>query len=117
MLWFLILQLAIGDGVYPDPKLTPGAADRHVRQGNIQQTICQPGYTATVRHVTLRTRKQVFASYGIPYENHADYELDHLISLELGGTNAVANLWPQHYFPRPGAREKDVVENSLHSRV
>ncbi len=48
----------------------------------------------------------------------ADYEEDHFISLELGGspTNPL-NLWPEPYGPKPGAKEKDVVENHLHRQV
>jgi hypothetical protein len=47
-----------------------------------------------------------------------DYEEDHFISLELGG-NATdpRNLWPEPYYPSPGAREKDVVENYLRKQV
>jgi hypothetical protein len=43
--------------------------------------------------------------------------VDHLISLELGGSNDIKNLWPQPYYPRPGAHEKDVLENWLHRQV
>jgi hypothetical protein len=45
------------------------------------------------------------------------YEIDHLISLELGGADDVRNLWPEPYTPRPGAHEKDSVENYLHAQV
>ena len=41
----------------------------------------------------------------------------HLIPLELGGANSIQNLWPQFYLPKPGARQKDVVENRLHKSV
>ncbi len=44
-------------------------------------------------------------------------EVDHLIPLELGGSNAVTTLWPERYAPKPGAREKDVLENFLHRAV
>ena len=55
----------------------------------------------------------------------ADYELDHLISLELGGTTTQANLWPQAYerrggryaAPWQGSETKDQVENRLHDEV
>ena len=48
----------------------------------------------------------------------SDYEEDHLISLELGGHPTDArNLWPEPYSPKPGAREKDVVERYLHRQV
>jgi hypothetical protein len=47
-----------------------------------------------------------------------EYEEDHLISLDLGGSPTdPRNLWPQPYSPKPGAREKDVVENYLKKQV
>src|SRR6266568_1397356 len=56
--------------------------------------LCVPGYSATVRNVPMSERLAVFAAYHIPYADHARYEVDHLISLELGGSNAITNLWP-----------------------
>ena len=48
----------------------------------------------------------------------ADYEEDHFISLELGGSPTdPRNLWPEPYLPKPGAKEKDIVENYLHRQV
>ena len=49
----------------------------------------------------------------MPYQ----HEIDHLISLELGGSNAILNLWPEPYAGRWGARTKDVLENRMHSLV
>lgn len=44
-----------------------------------------------------------------------DYEEDHFISLELGGSpKDPKNLWPE---PHPSVNEKDRVENYLHSEV
>ena len=34
-----------------------------------------------------------------------------MISLELGGSNGIRNLWPEPY---PDATAKDLVENALH---
>jgi hypothetical protein len=45
------------------------------------------------------------------------HEVDHLISLELGGSNAIRNLWPEPYAGKWGARTKDVLENRLHELV
>ena len=48
----------------------------------------------------------------------ADYEEDHFISLELGGSPSdPRNLWPEPYGPKLGAGEKDVVEKYLHKQV
>lgn len=43
--------------------------------------------------------------------------MDHLISLELGGSNSIKNLWPESALPKPGFHEKDRVENYLHAQV
>lgn len=51
-------------------------------------------------------------------DSPSDYELDHLISLELGGNpTSEANLWPESYIITPTARGKDQVENYLHKQV
>jgi hypothetical protein len=95
-----------------DPGCTPGAVltvDTN--------TICVVGYTTTVRNVPMKVRKQVFAEYGIPYEQHSGYEVDHLISLQLGGSNNISNLWPEPYNIPNGARIKDKLENYLHRQV
>ena len=44
-------------------------------------------------------------------------EIDHIISLELGGSNDIANLYPERASPAPGYRVKDRLENKLHSMV
>jgi hypothetical protein len=70
-----------------------------------------------VRNVTTAEKSAVFAEYGITSQPTGAYEVDHLISLELGGSNDIANLWPEAAEPRPGFHEKDRVENELHDRV
>src|SRR5262249_31667040 len=44
-------------------------------------------------------------------------EVDHLIPLELGGSNAIKNLWPEPADPTPGFHQKDALENKLHALV
>jgi hypothetical protein len=52
------------------------------------------------RDVTYDTKKIVFTEYGIDMESadfvRADYKIDHLIPLCVGGSNDPVNLWPQH---------------------
>jgi Protein of unknown function (DUF3761) len=105
------------EGPRPDPQRTPGATDPAITQDNIDATICRSAYTRSVRHVTLTTKRQVFTEYGISYAKHRDYEVDHLIPLELGGSNDFRNLWPEPYQAATGARAKDEVENALHALV
>jgi hypothetical protein len=54
----------------------------------------------------------MYRAYGI--RSGTVSELDHLVSLELGGANDAANLWPEvGGVPNP----KDKVENDLHKAV
>ncbi|MFM9735729.1 HNH endonuclease, partial [Streptomyces niveiscabiei] len=46
-----------------------------------------------------------------------DYEVDHIISLELGGSNDIKNLWPQPYHGLWNAHMKDKLENKLNEMV
>jgi hypothetical protein len=120
---------ARGVFITPDPALTPGAADPRVTQDNLATTICRSGYTATVRpstSVTTPIKKRAMASYGYASDDLASFELDHLVSLELGGAPSdPANLWPEpwstrgrrHVAKELGAEGKDVIENRLHTLV
>lgn len=99
--------------ILPKPALTPGAA-LDVDTADI----CVPGYTKRVRNVPAAVKRLVYASYGVRTHKAGDYEVDHLISLELGGSNSVRNLWPESYRTHPwNARVKDALENELHRRV
>ena len=99
------------DPTLPDSVLTPGIFDSTATV----DMICQKGYSATVRHVTDKQKDEVFKEYNI--ERSGNYEVDHLISLELGGSNDTRNLWPESYSGIWGARVKDVLENRLHTLV
>ncbi len=68
------------DPVLPDLKITPGV----YRKNLSQDQICHTKWGLDKRHVTLSMKKQVFAEYGIPYSRHSEFEVDHLISRELG---------------------------------
>jgi hypothetical protein len=109
--------------VLPDPKRTPGATNPAVTQATISTTICVSGWTATVRpsstYTTALKERQLASGYAYQRDlNTADYEEDHLISLEIGGSPASElNLWPEPYHTPDGARVKDVIENKLHAMV
>jgi hypothetical protein len=67
--------------------------------------------------VPASLKRTVYAEYGITTHASGQYEVDHLVSLELGGSNSIANLWPELASPGPGFHEKDKVENYLHRQV
>ena len=97
----------------PDSLKTPGAT-----LDVTAADICVAGYSRKVRHVPVGVKRAVYQSYGIPTPRPHRYEIDHLISLELGGSNSVRNLWPESYETSPwNARVKDALENELHRRV
>jgi hypothetical protein len=97
----------------PDTACTPGLAIF----GVTVEEICTSGYSKKVRNVPDKVKKEVYLEYGIATHTTGEYEVDHLISLELGGSNDIANLWPEAANPAPGCHEKDRVENYLHQRV
>lgn len=97
----------------PDKGCTPGA----VISGVTKDQVCTSGWAKSVRNVTSGEKDQVFSEYGIISYQSGEYEVDHLISLELGGSNDLANLWPESSEPKPGFHEKDRVENYLHNQV
>jgi hypothetical protein len=113
----VVLAAALALPQVPDPAKTPGA----VNPAASVAVICQRGYTSRpgVRHVTAATKRKVFAAYGLdPHGPGAPFEVDHLISLELGGSNDASNLWPQSYVTTPwNAHVKDRLENRLHALV
>jgi hypothetical protein len=59
----------------------------------------------------------VYREYGIRRRSRRQYEVDHRIPLELGGSNSIRNLFGEAAAPKPGFHQKDVLENKLHSLV
>lgn len=100
-------------GVYPDPECTPGA----IFESATKEDVCRSGYSRSVRNVSSSKKESVYAAYGVGSHEPGEYEVDHFISLELGGSNDIANLFPEPAEPRPGFHEKDEIENYLHAQV
>ena len=102
-------------GTMPDPTLTPGA----VRTTNIGE-ICSTG-TRELRHWSRERDTKILAEYGLPnVAGHIGYEIDHLIPLSIGGSDADANLWPQprrSIEPVWNAETKDDLEWKLRDLV
>ena len=101
------------NGKLPDSACTPGA----LMDGATVSQICQSGYSSSVRNVPTSEKDAVYAEYGITHHYAGQYEVDHLVSLELGGSNDISNLWPEAASPTPGFHQKDQVENYLHDQV
>lgn len=106
--------------VLPDPTCTPGAVDPGVTQSNLPQTICRNGYSSSVRAPATETdkaKKVSLTQYGEQSTKTTEY--DHLISLELGGTNATSNLWPEPNATTAAGttNPKDSVESKMHTAI
>ena len=110
---------AIGAGLYsrPDPRCTRGALNPAVTQANVRQTICQEGWTDTIRppeSVTEPEKAASMTAYG-DAGPISSYEYDHFVPLELGGAvNDPRNLWPE---PGASPNPKDAVEDALNRKV
>lgn len=102
---------------HADLARTPGVVNPDVTQGNIDSTVCKHGWTRTIRPPTDYTnalKLKQMREYGVR-GSPAQYQEDHLISLELGGHPTDArNLWPEPY---PRAAEVDSIENDLNAKV
>lgn len=105
------------NAILADPVRTPGVLNPDVTQANIRSTICRHGWTETIRPPTSYTnalKTKQLRQYRDP-GSLSDYQEDHLISLELGGSPTdPRNLWPEPY---PRASDVDKIENELNGEV
>jgi hypothetical protein len=95
-------------GALPLSFLTPGLAaivdDRHV---------CE-SIGRTAPRIPLALRLQVLRDYGMEHVSPDEYELDYLITPELGGMTDRRNLWPEPYgLQNWNAHAKDALEHEL----
>lgn len=110
----------------PDPNCTPGAINPTLTAAILRD----PTFTTKcVRdNATSASQKAgTYAWYHIPHPKNntgpsQTCELDHLISLELGGADTLENIWPQCGPPGVALRaryfkQKDIVENFLARQV
>jgi hypothetical protein len=101
--------------VLPDRRCSPGA----YYSGLTKTVICSASFhTGTVRNVPDSEKFVDEREYGMVARHYGrTIEIDHIVSLELGGSNDIANLFPE---PGSGAASyhiKDKLENRLHDMV
>jgi hypothetical protein len=121
--------------VLPDPSRTPGVSDDTVTEANYRTQLCR-GTNGKKLHTTDEKRpstaytnklkkKQLAEWSGYSNKKLSAYEEDHLISLELGGSDSdTGNLWPEFwdtgkspYKATWGAHVKDGLETELGRRI
>jgi len=101
------------DGPRPNATLTPGDA----RPITSAEACRVSSAVVVVKDIPVETQRQVFQAYGINPAQPGEFEVDYLITPDLGGTASVRNLWPQPYSARWNARQKDQLEERLHEMV
>lgn len=99
------------EGPKPRAALTPG----ETRPITIAE-ICRKPDADVIAWVPPETRRKVFSEYGIR-ANSSNFEVDYLITPDLGGTESIRNLWPQPYSVVWNAHVKDILEQRLHQLV
>jgi len=102
-------------GPNPDRRCSPAAYYSKLTK----TVICSATFrTSSIRNVPQSEKYAVEAEYGMAQRLYGrTLEIDHIISLELGGSNDIANLFPEKASPAPGYKTKDRLENKLHDLV
>lgn len=114
----MLAVLAVAAALLADPNPPLGVANPAVTQATIHQTICQRGWTKTVRPPASFTNALKRAQLPAGADPHA-YEEDHVLPIEDGGApRDPGNLRPQLWVGPDGARAKDdTVETPTRRRI
>jgi len=102
-------------GANPDRQCSPGAYYSALTKSRI----CAPEFrTDPIRDVSTSKKHAVEIEYGMEAKPYGKtLEIDHIVSLELGGSNDIANLFPEQRDINPGYKVKDKLENKLHDLI
>jgi hypothetical protein len=102
-------------GALPDRRCSPGAYYSKLTRG----VICSAAFhTSTIRNVPESEKHQVELEYGMTPRSYGyTIEIDHIVPLEVGGSNEIANLYPEPGSGTAGYHFKDRLENRLHDLV
>jgi hypothetical protein len=102
-------------GARPDRRCSPGAVSSKLTKSRI----CSASFhTGAIRNVPQSVKFAVERAYGMKARRYGrSLEIDHIVSLELGGSNDIANLFPEPGRGAANYHDKDRLENRLHDLV
>jgi len=83
--------------IKPDPAMTPGDLCHRPDTLRYPERIkyCSRDVSTNTKDRVIKTYDAKFG-YNISHQNRQDFKIDHYIPLCMGGSNEIANLWPQH---------------------
>ena len=97
---------------------TPGATNPAITQATAASTICKPRYANKIKsQISNRTRTKVFSEYAIAKNQRSGYAIGHLVPTDLGGTNALTNLWPIPLKGTATPQREAVVDAAVHQSM
>ncbi|MGA7217673.1 MAG: hypothetical protein WBX38_05135 [Candidatus Sulfotelmatobacter sp.] len=97
----------------PDLRLTPGATVPVT-----ESEVCGGAAQRPISAVPVSLKRKVFEEYGVTQLQPDAYEVDYLITPELGGATDIRNLWPEPYQNTLwNAHVKDQLEDRLRQMV
>lgn len=100
-------------GPRPNHAITPGA----VRMVGLDELCTMPDDVLDPA-VPPEKQRTVFNTYGLNARQAKAYQVDYLINPQLGGNDALENLWPEPYHATVwNASAKDALEARLHGMV
>jgi hypothetical protein len=102
-------------GPAPDRRCSPGGYCSALTR----RVICTAGFrTGSIRSVSQDRKFAVERAYEMAARLYGStIEIDHIIPLELGGSNATSNLFPESGTATASYHVKDRLENRLHDMV
>jgi len=106
------MSASLGHWEEPNLRLTPGATVPVT-----ESEVCGVAARA-IPVVPVSLKRRVFEEYGVTPPQPDAYEVDYLITPELGGATDIRNLWPEPYQDTVwNAHVKDQLEDRLHRMV
>jgi hypothetical protein len=99
----------------PDRRCSPGGYYQRLTRS----VICSASFhTGAIRDVPQTEKFAVEREYGMTAAYYGySIEIDHIVPLELGGSNAIGNLFPEPGSGRASYHLKDALENRAKAMV